>query len=368
MDISRYLKPRESLLLLEDGTEFYGWRFGGEQSGFGEVVFNTSMTGYQEVLTDPSYWQQIVVMTYPHQGNYGVNQNDIESTGGIKVSGFIVHELCDQPSNFASEESLDRYFKKASIAGLTGVDTRALTLHIRSQGAMRGLIMSQDERRQFKSAAEAFARRPKYSGRNLIEEVTTKKPYWFSEKGSRTVVAIDYGVKLNLLREIARRDCKVVVVPASTSFSEILAYRPDGVFLSNGPGDPAVATKSISVIRELLGKVPIFGVCMGHQLLALALGGRTYKMKFGHRGANQPVFCKGEKRVEISSHNHGYAVDSSSLPKEVVVSHCNLNDQVCEGIECLSMQCFSVQYHPESAPGPHDSEYLFDRFVHLMKG
>jgi carbamoyl-phosphate synthase small subunit len=362
--IKRLLQEPDSVLWLEDGTEFEGLSFGARKTGFGEVIFNTAMAGYQEVLTDPSYWQQLVVMTYPHQGNYGINPQDDESLGGPKVAGFLVHEQVLEPSNYASTQSLTAYLEKNGIPALTGVDTRSLTLHIRSKGAMRGLILTKEERKKLGSdAAKVFSKYPSFLGRDLIREVTTKKAYWYSEKGTKTVVAVDFGVKLNLLREIANRGARVVVVPATSTAEEILAYKPNGVFLSNGPGDPAEATYAIESVRKLLGKLPVFGVCMGHQILGLALGGKTFKMKFGHRGVNQPVLNKSAKTVEISSHNHGFAVDPKSLPNGVVVTHENLNDGTCEGLECVAKNAFSVQYHPESAPGPHDSDYLFDRFV-----
>lgn len=361
------LKSPDAVLWLEDGTEFPGFLFGAPKTGFGEVIFNTAMAGYQEVLTDPSYSQQLVVMTYPHQGNYGINEIDDESLGGPKVGGFIVHEHVPNYSNFTARLALCDYLKKHGISGLSGVDTRSLTLHIRSKGAMRGLILSNDERAKLgNEPKKVFSKYPTFEGRDLILEVTTKKPYWFSEKGSKTIVALDFGVKLNLLRELANRDSKVVVLPANATLDEILSYKPDGVFLSNGPGDPSQAVYAIDTVKMLLGKKPIFGVCMGHQILGLALGGTTFKMKFGHRGVNQPVLNVQTKAVEISSHNHGFAVDPKSLPKSVTVTHQNLNDGCCEGLECVDKNAFSVQYHPESAPGPHDSDYLFDRFIKMM--
>ncbi len=356
-----------AVLLLEDGSEFEGTRFGALTKGFGEVIFNTAMAGYQEVLTDPSYTEQIVVMTYPHQGNYGINEIDNESMGGAKVAGFIVAENVTKPWNFTSVSSLEKYLEKCGVPAISGVDTRALTLLVRSKGAMRGLILSSEERKALgKDIKAIFAKYPTYAGRDLILEVTTKKPYWFSEKGKKTVVALDYGVKLNLLRELASRDAKVVVLPANATSEEVLSYNPDGVFLSNGPGDPSLASYAVKTVKELLGKKPIFGVCMGHQVLGTALGGKTFKMKFGHRGVNQPVFNLDDQRVEISSHNHGFAVDPASLPKNARVTHTNLNDKCCEGLECKELNAFSVQYHPESAPGPHDSDYLFDKFTKMM--
>ncbi len=365
--ISSYFKEPNSVLLLEDGTEFLGYGFGSSSTGFGEVIFNTAMCGYQEVLTDTSYYQQIVVMTYPHMGSYGINDVDNESNGGPKIAGFIVHENVQQPSNFSSNQSLEKYLKDFNVPAISGIDTRALTIHIRSKGAMRGLILSLEERNKLpKDPIDVFAKYPSFLGRDLIKEVTTKEPYWFSKEGTKTVVAIDFGVKLNLLREIARRGAKIVVLPATSTPEQILAYKPDGVFLSNGPGDPATATYAIKTVKELLGKLPIFGVCMGHQILSIALGGRTFKMKFGHRGVNQPVLNLNEKSVEISSHNHGFAVDEKTLPKNVKMTHVNLNDRTCEGLECTELKAFSVQYHPESAPGPHDSDYLFDRFFKMI--
>ena len=368
MDVLKLLKPKDAVLWLEDGTEFAGWSFGAKRRGHGEVIFNTAMAGYQEVLTDPSYWQQIVVMTYPHQGNYGINAADIESTGGPKVSGFVVHEACEEPSNFASEKSLGAYLQEHGVPAIYGIDTRAVTLHLRSRGALRGLILTAEERAKYASVKDAFAGVPTYEGRDLIKEVTTKRPYWFSESGKETVVAVDYGVKLNLLREIAARGFRVVVVPATATADEIMAYKPAGVFLSNGPGDPSAAPYAVEATRKIVGKVPVFGVCMGHQILGLALGGRTFKMKFGHRGVNHPVFDLGAERVEVSSQNHGYAVDPKSLPADAKVTHVNLNDGTCAGLEAPALRCFSVQYHPEASPGPHDSGHLFNKFAEMARG
>jgi carbamoyl-phosphate synthase small subunit len=367
MDVLNYLKPHDCVLWLEDGSEFKGWSFGSLRRGYGEVVFNTAMSGYQEVLTDTSYWAQIVVMTYPHQGNYGINKDDVESVGGPKVAGFVVHEPCDTPSNFTSEKSLATYLQEHGVPGIYGVDTRALTLKLRQGGVLRGLILSKAERDNHQDVKSAFAGLPGYSDRDLIREVTTKKAYWFSEKGDRTVVAVDYGVKLNLLREIAARGFKIVVVPATSTAEEILAYKPHGVFLSNGPGDPALATYAIQAVKGVLGKKPLFGVCMGHQILGLALGAKTFKMKFGHRGINHPVWDKAANRVEVASQNHGFAVDPATLPPEAVVTHINLNDNTCAGLEVPSLKAFSVQYHPEASPGPHDSGALFDRFAAAVK-
>ncbi|MGE4232583.1 MAG: glutamine-hydrolyzing carbamoyl-phosphate synthase small subunit [Bacteriovoracia bacterium] len=353
-------------LVLEDGSIFPGYLVNPVENGFGEVVFNTGMCGYQEILTDPSYWEQIVVMTYPHQGNYGVNEEDIESLGKVKVAGFVVRELTKSPSNFSATDSLENYLSKNKIPALEGVDTRALTLHIRSKGAMRGVIVPIEKANQ----PDLFNGKPEFKDRDLIKEVTTKQPYWFKKQNKQLrVLAFDFGIKLNLLRELSNRNLDIYVVPANTSAQEVIDFNPDGIFLSNGPGDPSAATYAIETVKALLGKYPIFGVCMGHQILALALGGKTHKMKFGHRGANQPVINKKNGTVEISSHNHGFAVTGEAFEGQssIQVTHTNLNDGCCEGLECKALRVFSVQYHPESAPGPHDSTYLFDKFVDLIK-
>ncbi len=361
------LQPQNIVLLLEDGTEFWGYSFGKRKKAFGEVVFNTAMCGYQEVLTDPSYWQQIVVMTHPHQGNYGVNENDVESYGGLKVAGFVVQEYTQEPTNHAAQSSLPKYLDENNIPGLWGVDTRALTVHIRNAGCMRGLLLSDQERKALgNNFNEIFSSYPSFIGRDLTHEVTTKNPYWFSEKGNHLVCVLDFGVKLNLLRSLENHGAKVLVLPSKTTAKEILSYKPNGVFLSNGPGDPAATTYAVETVKNLIGKIPILGVCLGHQILALALGGKTYKMKFGHRGVNQPVLNLIAKTVEISSHNHGFAVETASLPPFVKTTHLNLNDGVCEGLEYEQAQAFSVQYHPEAAPGPHDSNYLFEKFFKCM--
>jgi carbamoyl-phosphate synthase small subunit len=361
------LEPKDTVLWLEDGAEFSGWSFGALARGFGEVVFNTAMSGYQEVLTDPSYWQQMVVMTYPHQGNYGINDTDSESSGAPKVSGFIVNELCAEPSNFQSQKSLADYLSENGIPGIEGVDTRALTTHLRQVGVLRGLILSKADRDQYQSVNQAFAGLPQYGGRDLIMEVTTKAPYWFSQEGQDVVVALDFGVKKSLLGYIADQGFKVVVLPANSSAEAVMSYKPKGVFLSNGPGDPALATYAVKTVRGLLGKAPIFGVCMGHQILAMALGGQTKKMKFGHRGINHPVLNQETGKVEVSSQNHGYVVDPKTLPGSAKVTHVNLNDGTCAGISCAEQKAFSVQYHPEASPGPRDSQYLFKQFADLVR-
>lgn len=366
------------ILVLQDGTEFSGFLFGALSSaekiqsnliGSGEVVFNTSMTGYQEILTDPSYYGQMVCMTTAHIGNTGVNQEDEESNR-LWCSGFLVREFnSDFSSNWRArpQENLDQYLKRHQIPGLYGVDTRALTRYLRSKGVIQGLILPLSEK---DLAPQLFRTLPSFEGRDLMSEVSTPKPYlWKAEQNQNPirVVAIDYGIKTNLLRSLSQLGCEIQVVPAKSTAKEILSLRPAGVFLSNGPGDPKVATYAIQTVEGLLGKVPIFGVCMGHQILALALGAKTYKLKFGHRGGNQPVLNTQTDRVEISSHNHGYAVDGSSLPTGVTVTHMNLNDKTVEGISAPHLSAFSVQYHPEACPGPHDSMALFENFIQMVR-
>lgn len=375
-------ETQPGVLALEDGSRFPGLLMGAPVSaegrrrdrGYGEAVFNTSMTGYQEILTDPSYFGQIVCMTVPHIGNTGVNEQDPESARPW-CAGFLVHEYCPTPSNWRASGSLDAYLKKHGIPMLTRVDTRALTLHLRSRGVVRGILLPENEAHLAQSLLKEL---PGFEGRDLLREVTTPKPYAWqahaplpetagSGKPEFRIVALDFGVKYNLLRSLSGLGCEITVMPAQTSASEILALKPNGVFLSNGPGDPEAAPYAVSTVRELLGKQPIFGVCMGHQILALALGGKTFKMKFGHRGGNQPVFDRARGRVEISSHNHGYAVDPKSLPQGVEITHINLNDQAVEGLACAKERAFSVQYHPEACPGPHDSVVHFERFIEMMR-
>ena len=370
-----------ALLVLEDGTSFAGRRFGAAGETTGEAVFNTGLSGYQEVLTDPSYHAQLVAMTYPHVGNYGVNVDDVESSC-VRVAGFIVREAVRTYSNQRGTQDLDAYLADAGIVGIEGVDTRRLTRHLRTRGAMRGIISSIDldvERLRAKALAS-----PSMQGANLVDVVTTAHAYEAKdvigepETAPRfRVVAYDFGIKTNILRMLAAAGCDVRVVPASTPAAEVLALAPDGVFLSNGPGDPAAATVAIEQIRDLLGQVPLFGICLGHQLLGLALGASSYKLPFGHRGINQPVRRERDDRIEITSHNHGFAVDLDSLPRgtdgsaastwgRVIQTHTNTNDGCCEGLAVPEAKAFSVQYHPEAAPGPHDASYLFDDFTHLM--
>jgi carbamoyl-phosphate synthase small subunit len=343
----------------------------------GEVVFNTSMSGYQEILTDPSYHEQIVTMTYPLIGNYGTNGEDIESRK-LFVSGFIVKENCDYPSNWRNQQSLSDYLKVNNVVGLEGIDTRKLVKHIRTAGAMRGIISSTE--RSISKLKKMLEDYPGLVGRDIVKKVTADKPYkWnkpvidvLSDKPVKPVkkfkvVAIDFGIKQNILRMLYSHGCDVSVVPAGTSAKKILARKPDGVFLSNGPGDPAPVEYGVNTVKELLGKVPIFGICLGHQILSLALGGTTYKLKFGHRGANHPVKNLDTGIIEITSQNHGFCVDIDLLDdKKVEVTHMNLNDNTVEGIRCAKKKAFSVQYHPEASPGPHDSAYLFDNFIDLM--
>ncbi|NUP99528.1 MAG: glutamine-hydrolyzing carbamoyl-phosphate synthase small subunit [Armatimonadetes bacterium] len=378
-------------LLLEDGTLYAGRSIGAPGESVGEVCFNTSMTGYQEVLTDPSYHGQMVAMTYPLIGNYGVNQADCESLRP-HVAGFIVRELATIPSNFRAEMSLGEYLKQHGVVAIDGVDTRALTRKLRISGAMMGILSTTDG--DAASLAAKLKAAPRYVGVDLVKEVTTPEPYvWTGDRATLTrgrangqmslfdqyeqqeptggrfrVVCLDCGVKFNSLRELAARDCHVTVVPADTTAEEILALKPDGVYLSNGPGDPEVLEYIHETVRALMAmEMPLFGICLGHQMLGLAVGGRTFKLKFGHRGGNQPVKDLQTEHVEITSQNHGFAVAGDSLAGTgMVVTHQNLNDGTVEGMRHESLPVFSVQYHPEASPGPHDANYLFDRFVEAM--
>jgi len=378
-------QPRVTLVL-EDGRTFYGRAFAGEGETLGEVVFNTAMTGYQEVLSDPSYKGQIVVMTYPLIGNYGVNDEDMESVA-IQVEGFIVREYIPYPSNWRSKKSLKDFLEEANILGVEGIDTRALTKHIRTAGAMKGIIATGDRRPE--ELLEKVQTYPGLVGRDLVSNVTTSSPYlwqgerrplelkpgmkgadvWADPRHPYKVVAFDYGIKYNILRHLANRNCHIIVLPAQAKPTDILALKPDGLFLSNGPGDPAGVTYAIETVRALLTQLPIFGICLGHQLLGLAMGGSTFKLKFGHRGGNQPVKDLLTGKVEITSQNHGFCVDINSLKnKDVELTHINLNDQTLEGMRHRKLPIYSVQYHPEASPGPHDAAYLFDDFLALMKG
>lgn len=373
---------RPAKLALANGSVFVGRSFGADGEIHGEVVFNTSMTGYQEILTDPSYNGQIVTMTYPLIGNYGVNEEDVESRG-LFLRGFIIKELCEEPSNYRSTESLDSYLKRNNIIGLQGIDTRALVRQIRTDGAMPGIISTTDL--DDASLVQKAKNGPSLVGADLVAEVMpTEASVWDSPLGALGrpvefgaesgadnglhIVAIDYGMKLNIPRYLRDTGCKVTIVSGKTPADEILAMNPDGIFLSNGPGDPEPLEYAISTIRELLGKKPIFGICLGLQLLGLACGGKTYKLRFGHRGANQPVLNKATGKVEVTSQNHGFALDGDTLPDDVEVTHISLNDNTVEGIRHKTHPAFGVQYHPEAAAGPHDSHYLFREFVDMMRG
>ena len=352
-----------AVLLLDDGKLFKGTTFGATGQSIGEVCFNTGMTGYQEILTDPSYAKQIVTMTTPHIGNYGVNSEDIESEK-IQISGFVIKEESTFPSSWRSEISLGNYLKKQNIVGIKNIDTRALTRHLRDNGAMNGIISSiKDNKNKLTSKLKSS---PSMTGLDLAKIVSTKNIYDWSDKGKYKVAAIDFGIKKNILRLLEEFHCQVTVFPANTTSKDILSFDPDGIFLSNGPGDPAAVEYGIKTVKKMLGEKPIFGICLGHQILAIALGAKTFKLKFGHRGINHPVKNMREKTIEITSQNHGFSVELESLPKNVIPTHINLNDNTCAGIESIDYPAFSVQYHPESSPGPHDSRYLFKKFIRMM--
>jgi len=359
-------------LVLADGTVFSGVAIGARRTTVGEVVFTTGMTGYQEVLTDPSYCGQIVTMTAPEMGNTGVNRDDLECERSY-VAGFVVHQLSSISSNWRSQDSLDAYLAEQNIAGIAGVDTRALTRHIRDHGAQMAAIGSESVDALLAKAKGA----PSMEGQDLTLDVTTKKAFEWREgtglwnpaaaKNPKWhVVAIDFGIKHSILRCLADSGCRVTVVPATTRADEILAMDADGVFLSNGPGDPAAVKHGIETVGALVGKKPLFGICLGHQLLCLALGGRTYKLKFGHRGLNQPVKDLQTGRIEVTTQNHGFCVDVSSLDAKCELTHLHLNDNTCEGIRHVASGAFSVQYHPEASAGPHDARYLFKRFTDML--
>jgi carbamoyl-phosphate synthase small subunit len=376
------MRSTPALLALADGSLWYGKALGALGERTGEVVFNTGLTGYQEILTDPSYYQQIVVMTQPHIGNYGTHPADDESDR-CWATGFVVRAISPVVSNWRSQQSLPDYLTERGVVAITDVDTRALVRHIRDNGAMRAAISSVNlDPARLVAMAQAA---PDMSGWDLTGAVSCAAPYHWEENSetewqygdlaqvSRVpvsarykVVAYDFGIKRNILRLLSDHGCQVTVVPANTSAEQVLALEPDGIFLSNGPGDPAAATTAIANIRQLLGKKPIFGICLGHQLLGLALGAHTYKLKFGHRGSNQPVLPVDSNTVQISSHNHGFAIDAKSLPEGVAVSHFNLNDQCVEGLAVPGLKAFSIQYHPEAAPGPYDARTEFAKFIALM--
>lgn len=378
---------KKAILMLEDGTYYEGISAGYEGETFGEIVFNTSMTGYQEILTDPSYKGQIVTMTYTEIGNYGINVNDIESKE-VQVEGFVMKEISKINSNWRSDMSLVNYLKHNKIVAIEGIDTRALTRHIRDFGAMKSVLSTEDH--NLKSLLKKVKASQSINGIDLAKEVSTTKSYKWTEKltevgmlkyerkyvsvGKNTkkfkVVAIDCGIKHNILRILADLNCKVVVVPITTTAEEILQLKPDGIFISNGPGDPSAVPYIVEEIKKLLGKKPIFGICFGHQLLGQALGGKTYKLKFGHRGANHPVMEMNTRKIDITVQNHGYAVDQKSFKKskrKVDITHINLNDQTVEGLEVKKIKAFSIQHHPEASAGPHDARYIFNKFIKNMK-
>lgn len=360
-------KKMKAILALEDGFVLEGESFAGHGEISGEVVFNTSMYGYEEILTDPSYKGQIVAMTYPLIGNYGVNEEDYESLHPW-VEGFIVREYSQFPSNWRSKGSLKDFLNKYNILGVEGIDTRALTKHIRERGAMKGVISTEDLNPQ--NLVEKAKASPGLIGRDLVKEVTCKEKYIWEEEVRKKpiyyVVVIDFGIKHNILRALTQEGCYITVVPAFTKAEEILELNPDGILLSNGPGDPAGVPYATREIKKLLGKKPIFGICFGHQILGRALGLKTYKLKFGHRGGNQPVKNLKTGKVEITAQNHGFCVKLDKLP-DLIPTHINLNDGTLEGMESEKFSVFSVQYHPESSPGPHDSRYLFRKFVEMME-
>lgn len=356
-------KEKKAILLLDDGTLFNGTSFGSVGETIGEVCFNTAMTGYQEILTDPSYVKQIVTMTAPHIGNYGINSEDMESES-IQVSGFVIKEECVIPSNWRAEMSLGDYLRDQDVVGIKGIDTRSLTRHIRDNGAMNGIISSiTDDKKKLINNLKNY---PSMEGLDLAKLVSTKSIYHWSSKGKYKVAAVDFGIKRNILRLLENFDCQVTVFPANTTAKDILDFNPDGVFLSNGPGDPAAVEYGIEAVKQILGKKPIFGICLGHQILAIALGAKTFKLKFGHRGINHPVKNNETGEIEITSQNHGFSVDLNSIPENVIPTHINLNDNTSAGISCIDFPAFSVQYHPESSPGPHDSRYLFEKFIGMM--
>jgi carbamoyl-phosphate synthase small subunit len=373
----------KAILLLEDGTLFRGISFGAEGETIGEVVFNTSMTGYQEILTDPSYYGQIVTMTYTQIGNYGINEEDVESSK-VNVSGFVVREYFDDYSNFRAKASISSYLKKNSVTGISEIDTRMLTKRIRLSGAMKGIISTETD--DIKNLGDKLKNHPDMAGSDLVKYVTCKSSYMYKGKGdaahnegntagygsAHKIAVLDFGIKFNILRCLDSAGFKLHVMPAATCAKKILELNPDGVFLSNGPGDPAAVEYAIRTISEMIGRIPIFGICLGHQLMAIALGAKTYKLKFGHHGGNQPVKNLENGRVEITTQNHGFSVDADSLnsikKSSFKITHKNLNDGTIEGLKYPEIFAYSVQHHPEAAPGPYDSRYIFNNFKQYIEG
>ena len=358
-------KHKKAILYLEDGLFFEGNSLGSAGETSGEVCFNTGMTGYQEILTDPSYAKQMVAMCSPHIGNYGANDSDIESSR-VYATGFIIKSESIIPSNWRSTATLNEFLKKHGVVGIQDIDTRALTLHIRDNGAMNGIISTKDFK--LTSLKEKMKKIPSMEGLDLAKEVSINRKKILSpnNKNKYKIAAIDYGMKSNIYNIMLEHDAEVCLFPATATAKTILDYNPDGIFLSNGPGDPAAINYGINTVKKLLGEKPIFGICLGHQILALALNANTFKMKFGHRGINQPVKNLKNNKIEITSQNHGFAVDPESLPSNTIITHMHLNDNTVAGIECKSLQAYSVQYHPESSPGPHDSRYIFKKFFKMM--
>ena len=364
--ILEMINNKPAKLILDNGEIFHGYSLGEIGTTIGEVCFNTGMTGYQEILTDPSYCGQLITMTYPHIGNYGTNDEDLESQK-IHAHGFIVKDGSSLPSNFRSQQSLNSYLNENNLIGIQGIDTRKLVRCIRNEGAMNGIISS--EELDNKKLEKLLLDYPSMEGLDLAKKVTCEEKYSITNNQNIfNVAVIDYGIKTNILNILKASNCNLTVYPASTSYDEIMSSNPDGVFLSNGPGDPAAVSYGIDVVKRFLDiNIPIFGICLGHQILALALGAKTYKMKFGHRGCNHPVKNKENQIIEITSQNHGFAVDLQELPDNIIVTHMSLNDNSIEGISCVDQLAFSVQYHPESSPGPHDSKYLFKKFIDNIK-
>lgn len=360
-------EEKKALLVLEDGSLFEGYSFGALGEVSGEAVFNTSLTGYQEIITDPSYRGQIVAMTYPHIGNYGINPHDHESRMPF-LSALVVKEVCQTPRNYFLSDTLDSYLKTTGIIGIYNVETRRLTRRLREKGAMSAILSTTDLNPE--SLKEKVSRVKGLSGQDLVREVSCLESHVWQKREDKKqfkVMVYDFGVKSNILRMLADRNCTVEVVPAGTSAETALESGADGILLSNGPGDPEAVTYAIKTVEKLIGKIPLFGICLGHQILGLALGGKTYKLKFGHHGGNQPVMDLVTRKVEVTAQNHGFAVDEKTLPKGMEITHINLNDKTVEGMRHTKFPLFSVQYHPEASPGPHDSGYLFDRFIQNMK-